>query len=196
MATDFESRTPNLEEPLRRMYGPQAVFSKVGDFTLVHLDRPSEELIAKRVREFDPGEFFYDDCPLCQMAMRDGGHVVFDGDDIFDDADLDEPGPVGAFAGAVAALAVEASGFADRFGGAVSDELERRYFDDVHGLSDRIVEVLWGEESERRVELFDDLVTRARATVDEVCAVAPALAADSVGLRHALGRVVTTWTAL
>jgi hypothetical protein len=66
------------DDALRRVYGDDATFSRVGAFTLVHLDGPSGDEIAKRVREFDPNEFFFDDCVLCQQAKATGGHIVFD----------------------------------------------------------------------------------------------------------------------
>ena len=56
------------EDALRRVYGDDAVFSRVGVFTLVHLDSPTPEIIARRTSEFDPREFFVDDCPLCQAS--------------------------------------------------------------------------------------------------------------------------------
>jgi hypothetical protein len=38
-----------------------------------------------RTEEFDPNEFFFDECPLCQMA-KEGGIVVFD-DNAFEEDD-------------------------------------------------------------------------------------------------------------
>jgi hypothetical protein len=81
---------PDDEANLRKMYGEDAVFSQAGGFTLVHLDNPTPEKVATRTQEFDPNEFFFDDCPLCAMAKRDGGHVVFDGDDETVGEDLQE----------------------------------------------------------------------------------------------------------
>jgi hypothetical protein len=71
---------------IRALYGKNAVISRKGSFTLVHLDRPSKATITRRRREFDPDEFFCPDCPLCQM-LKKSGMVVFD-DSIFGDEDL------------------------------------------------------------------------------------------------------------
>ncbi len=67
---------------ITRLYGEGAIASTVGRFTLVHLDRPSAEQIAERVLGFDPGKYFFDDCPLCEIARRDGGHIVFDAQEV------------------------------------------------------------------------------------------------------------------
>jgi predicted nucleic acid-binding protein len=68
------------DDALRRVYGEAAVFTRIGKFTLVHLDAPTEEVIAQRVEEFNPAEFFFDDCCLCVMAKEEGGHILFDGE--------------------------------------------------------------------------------------------------------------------
>lgn len=78
------SETDNLnafesDDELRRVYGDGAVFSRVGVFTLVHLDNPTPETVVRRTTEFDPNEFFVDDCPLCQASRDGGGHFVFAG---------------------------------------------------------------------------------------------------------------------
>jgi hypothetical protein len=70
---------------IRALYGKNAVICRKGAFTLVHLDRPSKATIRRRRREFDPGEFFCPDCPLCQLLKR-SGVVVFD-DSIFEGDD-------------------------------------------------------------------------------------------------------------
>lgn len=90
---DSEIQTVHREsdESLRRVYGEDAVFTRVGKFTLVHLDSPTEETIAKRTSEFDPDEYFIDGCPLCEQAKTAGGHVVFDGEaDEAEASDADE----------------------------------------------------------------------------------------------------------
>lgn len=66
---------------LRRTYGPEAIVSRAGRFTLIHLDNPAETKIRTRVEEFDPDAYFFDDCPLCRIARDEGGHIVFDGGD-------------------------------------------------------------------------------------------------------------------
>ena len=68
---------------IRVLYGKEAVISRKGVFILVHLDRPSAATIRQRTREFNPGEVFCADCPLCQL-LKESGVVVFD-DSIFSD---------------------------------------------------------------------------------------------------------------
>lgn len=68
------------EAELRPIYGDDAVFTEIGNFTLVHLGSPDAATIAKRVREFDPAKYFVDDCPLCARELAKGGHVVFERD--------------------------------------------------------------------------------------------------------------------
>ena len=75
--TDRRHRA-RLERGLRRAYGETAVFSHVGNFTLVHLDSPTPEVIARRVAEFNPNDLIDDDCPLCQMVLTRGGQIVYD----------------------------------------------------------------------------------------------------------------------
>jgi len=70
---------------VRALYGKQAVISRKGPFVLVHLDNPSQALIRRRRREFDPEVHFCADCPLCQI-LKLGGIVVFD-DSVFDDGE-------------------------------------------------------------------------------------------------------------
>ena len=62
---------------VHRLYGKDAVVSRSGSFLLVHLDKPSRELVRKRTREFNPDEYFCPDCPLCQM-LKEGGVIVYD----------------------------------------------------------------------------------------------------------------------
>jgi hypothetical protein len=202
MAAAFEGRLPDAEDDLRKMYGDEAIFSRVGGFTLVHLDQPSEELVSRRVAEFDPGEFFFDDCPLCQMAMREGGHIVFDGCDGEEPASGaaadagDGATAAAAFDRALVALGAEAEAFAARFDESVPEGLARRYFEDVDDLSDRLIELLWAEESTRRVEHFDELVARAERAISAVCAAAPRLGEGSFAVRRALAEMAAAWRKL
>jgi hypothetical protein len=62
---------------IRALYGKNAVISRKGLFTFVHLDNPSPEVIRQRRREFDPATFFCGDCPLCGL-MKESGVIVFD----------------------------------------------------------------------------------------------------------------------
>jgi hypothetical protein len=64
-------------EEIRLLYGENAVISRKGAFTLVHLDRPSKALVRARTRAFDPSTYFLDECPLCQLA-KEQGVIVYD----------------------------------------------------------------------------------------------------------------------
>jgi hypothetical protein len=68
------------------LYGNDAVISRKDRFTLVHLDRPSAELVRVRTQTFDPEEFFKCDCRICQLT-REGGIVIFD-DSAYEDEDI------------------------------------------------------------------------------------------------------------
>jgi hypothetical protein len=74
--------------------------------------------------------------------------------------------------------------------------LAERYFEDVDGLHGRLIDVLWSEESTKRVESFEVLVARALAAVDAVCEAAPHLAADSEQIRKAIEAIASTWRKL
>ena len=65
------------DEEIFFMYGKSVVISRKDRFTLVHLDRPSAELVRVRTENFEPEEFFHSDCPICRLA-KEGGLVVFD----------------------------------------------------------------------------------------------------------------------
>ncbi len=67
------------DEEIFFMYGRNAVVSRKGRFTLVHLDRPSADLV-------HPDEFFSCGCRVCQL-MNEGGVVVFD-DLPYEDEDI------------------------------------------------------------------------------------------------------------
>ena len=66
------------DEEVRERYGDHSVISRKGDFVLVHLDCPDDELVQSRTDDFDPGEYFEDDCPLCAV-QRASGIFVFEG---------------------------------------------------------------------------------------------------------------------
>jgi len=71
------------DEEILFMYGRNAVISRKGRFTFVHLDRPSAELVRARTENFDPGEFFQCDCCICELT-KEAGVVIFD-DSAYDD---------------------------------------------------------------------------------------------------------------
>jgi hypothetical protein len=72
------------DEEIFLLYGKNAVVSRKGTFVLIHLDRPSRELVRARTQSFDPDTFFDRDCRVCSL-MREGGIVVFDDSSFEDD---------------------------------------------------------------------------------------------------------------
>ena len=74
------------DEEILFLYGKNAVVSRKGRFTLIHLDRPSSELLRVRTDSFDPEEFFHCDCRICAIT-KEGGIVVFD-DSAYDEEDI------------------------------------------------------------------------------------------------------------
>jgi hypothetical protein len=74
------------DEEILFMYGKDAVISRKGRFILVHLDRPTTELVRARTEGFDPDEFFSCDCPICELT-KEGGVVVFD-DSAYDEEEI------------------------------------------------------------------------------------------------------------
>ncbi len=74
------------DEEILFMYGRNAVISRTGRFTLVHLDRPSADLVRARTESFDPEEFFRCDCRICQLT-KEGGVVIFD-DSAYEDEEI------------------------------------------------------------------------------------------------------------
>jgi hypothetical protein len=75
------------EEEILFLYGKQAIISRKGRFTLVHLDRPSSALVRSRTEEFVPEDYFDDDCWLCQV-QKNGGIVIFDDDSAYEDEEI------------------------------------------------------------------------------------------------------------
>jgi len=182
------------DEALRRVYGETALFSRVGAFTLVHLDSPAEEEIARRVADFDPDAFFFDDCPLCMSAKTEGGHIVFDGPEREDPL---RDGPAGeAFDAGLAELAAAAETFAEAVAFAAPADVAARYTEHVGGLHDRLVETLWSQESEERVEVFERQFARALTTVEEVCRAVPELTPMAKPVEEALAGLATLWRGL
>ena len=74
------------DEEIFFIYGKNAVVSRQGRFTFIHLDRPSAELLKSRTENFDPDEFFECDCRICELT-KEGGIIVFD-DSSYDDEEI------------------------------------------------------------------------------------------------------------
>jgi hypothetical protein len=74
------------DEEILFLYGKNAVISRGGRFTFVHLDRPSADVARARTENFDPEEFFKCGCNICTLS-KEGGIVVFD-DSAYDDEEI------------------------------------------------------------------------------------------------------------
>ncbi len=74
------------DEEILFMYGKNAVISRNGRFTFVHLDHPTADLVQSRTATFDPEEFFKCNCNICQLT-REGGLIVFD-DSPYEDEEI------------------------------------------------------------------------------------------------------------
>jgi hypothetical protein len=66
------------EKKLKKLFGEEAILSRVGRFQLIHLDCPDPAEVQKRIDEFDPAQLLEQDCPLCEEMRREGGTVVFE----------------------------------------------------------------------------------------------------------------------
>lgn len=75
------------DEEIFLVYGREAIISRKGRYTLVHLDRPLAETVCQRTEDFDPDEFFHPDCALCGVA-REEGLVVYDDPDAYMDDEI------------------------------------------------------------------------------------------------------------
>ena len=73
-----EKRGEKRGRNLKRMFGKDAVVSRIGKFNLIHLDNPSPQEKARRVKNFNPDNLFEDDCPICSMLKKQGGNVIYD----------------------------------------------------------------------------------------------------------------------
>ena len=65
------------DEEIFFVYGRNAVISRKDQFTFVHLDRPSADLVKSRTANFDAQEYFKCGCRVCQVT-KESGVIVFD----------------------------------------------------------------------------------------------------------------------
>lgn len=69
------------DEYCRQVYGKNAVITRLGYITIVHLDNPSKKEIRKRTEEIMceelTGEAYNDDCPLCQEMKNHPHEIVY-----------------------------------------------------------------------------------------------------------------------
>ncbi len=63
-------------DDLREMFGPKAVFTRIGAITLVHLDHPSLKDIRERIAQAQRETKEPADCPLCELVRRQGGYTI------------------------------------------------------------------------------------------------------------------------
>ena len=201
------SNETESDDDLRRVYGADALFTRAGVFTLVHLDAPTAEIMAKRTTEFSPDEFFIDDCPLCQASRTHGGHIVFsDSSGEEGDDDCEEGAPVYA-ATPLKAPAVELLRALDRLDVAADElvcELEpiasadllKRTIEDVGFMHDRFVESMWAEESPARLEVFEQQLAVATETLEEVAKAHGSLAPIIERVTGALDTIAGIWRGL
>lgn len=200
---DFEPRITQDElNRLRTCYGEAARFSFVAPHTLVHLDAPADAVVAQRVTSFDPSELFKPDCPLCETAVRAGGHVVFDDSRAskpivgVEVAGRREDTPAARFARAFTELEPEVDAFGRGLDASVPTETARGYSEAVGTLSDNLVDVLWAENAAARRDGFEQILGRAEQSIDAVVTAAPHLAGRAASLRGALARVAEAWREL
>jgi len=70
-------------QELRKQYGSEAVFTRLDDVVIVHLDRPTEAMIRERIAEVQREVRTPEDCPLCeQMRLAGGYEVVYYGSEL------------------------------------------------------------------------------------------------------------------
>jgi len=69
------------DEYYKQLYGKQALITRLGYITIIHLDRPSKKEIQKRkeeiMREEIAGETFSDNCALCREFDKHAFDIVY-----------------------------------------------------------------------------------------------------------------------
>ena len=69
------------DEYYKQAYGKNAVITRLGYITIIHLDNPNKEKIRERteeiMREEITGEAYDDDCLLCQEMKNHPHEVVY-----------------------------------------------------------------------------------------------------------------------
>ena len=163
------------DERLREIYGQHAVFSRVENITLVHIDSPSPETIERRTAEFDPRKYWTDDCPLCRYQREHGGHIVMGAGCEFEDDEPDgsDPDPE---AGQSARELIMALDRLDSAADALICSLEpvanadllRQAVEHVGFLHDRLLELAWSEDAHGRREALAGAVASAISTLSDI----------------------------
>ncbi len=69
------------EKGYKQLYGKHVIVTRLGDITIIHLDRPGKKEIQKRkeeiTREELTDEAFFDDCPLCKEFKKHPYDAVY-----------------------------------------------------------------------------------------------------------------------
>jgi len=65
---------------ITKVYGKDAVVSRVNGYNIIHLDNPNDTQIKERIKEVVDGHIdddFDDDCPLCQSMKGTTYDIVY-----------------------------------------------------------------------------------------------------------------------
>ena len=65
---------------IAKIYGKNALVSRVNGYNIIHLDNPTEEQIRQRMKEIVDGHIdddLEDDCPLCQEMRGKPCDIVY-----------------------------------------------------------------------------------------------------------------------
>jgi len=184
---------PESDESLLAVYGDDATISRIGLFTLVHLDSPSPETVVQRTSEFDPLEFFFDDCELCRASLDQGGLFVFASDDASVHAATPARTPAAELLRALDRLDVASEDLVLALEPIASADLLERAIEDVRQLHDRFVESMWAPESPTLPEVFEQQYAKAIATLGAVREAHESLATHVADVTAPLDTVAAIW---
>lgn len=72
-----------LKRKIMSRFGEEARMTEVDDVLVVHLDKPDESEIGRRIQEVREGLVLEDDCPLCRdLASQTPEVVIYDEDSV------------------------------------------------------------------------------------------------------------------
>lgn len=165
------------DERLREIYGQHAVFSRVENVTLVHIDSPSPETIERRTAEFDPRMYWTDDCALCRYQREQGGHIVMGAgrefEDDGDESDGSDPDPEPAQSARELIMALDrldsaADALICSLEPVATAHLLRQAVEHVGMLHDRLLDLAWSEDANGRREALEGAVASAISTLSGI----------------------------
>ena len=154
------------DERLREIYGKHAVFSRVENITLVHIDSPSPETIEQRTAEFDPRKYWTDDCPLCRHQREHGGHIVMGAGCEFPDPEAGQSAR--ELIMALDRLDSAADALICSLEPVANADLLRSAVEHVGFLHDRLLELAWSEDAHGRREALAGAVASAISTLSDI----------------------------